>query len=58
MTAHEIWNRKDAKAQRFIRHCEERSDAAIQGHPPSYWARGSGLLRCARNDGLTFQATR
>ncbi len=28
------------------RHCEERSDEAIQ----SLRVRGSGLLRCARND--------
>ncbi|RDJ21951.1 hypothetical protein DWF00_26865 [Bosea caraganae] len=30
-----------------LRHCEERSDEAIQG--PS--SETSGLLRCARNDG-------
>jgi hypothetical protein len=29
------------------RHCEERSDEAIQS-----LLRGSGLLRCARNDGV------
>ncbi|QGM98028.1 hypothetical protein [Methylocystis parvus] len=31
----------------FHRHCEEQSDEAIQRH-----ARGSGLLRFARNDGF------
>jgi hypothetical protein len=33
------------------RHCEERSDAAIQSHPPNSTERGPGLLRFARNDG-------
>src|SRR6266404_5682363 len=31
----------------FLRHCEERSDEAIQ----SFFAQRDGLLRCARNDG-------
>src|ERR1700737_513425 len=31
----------------FCRHCEERSDEAIEFR----LSRGSGLLRCARNDG-------
>jgi len=35
----------------FLRHCEERSDAAIQGLTDRFRAFGSGLLRCARNDG-------
>jgi hypothetical protein len=36
---------------RPLRHCEERSDGAIQGN----W-RGSGLLRFARNDGVLLLA--
>jgi len=32
------------------RHCEERSDAAIQSRSPNFTAWGSGLLRFARND--------
>jgi hypothetical protein len=34
-----------------IRHCEERSDEAIQSRIDWCRANGPGLLRCARNDG-------
>src|SRR5712672_45601 len=39
---------------RGARHCEERSDEAIQ----SFFARRDGLLRCARNDGEAWIASR
>jgi hypothetical protein len=38
----------------FLRHCEERSDEAIQ----SFFAQRDGLLRCARNDGEAWFASR
>jgi hypothetical protein len=43
------WIGSDTRVkQRFRRHCEERSDEAIQS-----LTRGSGLLRFARNDEVT-----
>src|SRR5712672_3211075 len=39
---------------RGARHCEERSDEAIQ----AFFAQRDGLLRCARNDGEAWIASR
>src|SRR6267143_949499 len=39
---------------RGARHCEERSDEAIQ----FFFAQRDGLLRCARNDGEAWIASR
>src|SRR5467141_3941149 len=41
-----------AMTERFLRHCEERSDEAIHSF---LW---HGLLRCARNDGEAWVASR
>src|SRR5712671_3246251 len=41
-----------AMTERFLRHCEERSDEAIHSF---LW---HGLLRCARNDGEAWIASR
>src|SRR5450432_3068095 len=54
-TAKPCSNRPKASiaVSQLFRHCEERSDEAIQ-----LFLIASGLLRCARNDGVNYANTR
>jgi hypothetical protein len=41
----------------YFRHCEERSDAGIQSLATNFTAKGSGLIRSARNDDVAGSRT-